>query len=216
LSTHLCLVLPNGLFPSGFPTNILYASSSHTYSLLYFYDYSVMGCDTLNSGRQIHYQCSGGTLCRSSGKYVETAGSCVILVPIRLHDTTSQNTAHHCENLKFHALFCFVFYTWPHNCLGHLQFEETQNFKQFMLAFLKQADPSGHALRCSLSSATRALGSWDCIPLVAQICLHFPVFMFSGKLLSGCTIGSFSQRAQLSMFSGIGRGLADPPFKESY
>jgi hypothetical protein len=25
LSTHLCLGLPSGLFPSGFPTNILYA-----------------------------------------------------------------------------------------------------------------------------------------------------------------------------------------------
>jgi hypothetical protein len=25
LSTHLCLGLPSGLFPSGFPTSILYA-----------------------------------------------------------------------------------------------------------------------------------------------------------------------------------------------
>jgi hypothetical protein len=30
LSTHLCLGLPSGLFPSGFPTKILYAFSPHS------------------------------------------------------------------------------------------------------------------------------------------------------------------------------------------
>jgi hypothetical protein len=30
MSTHLCLGLPSGLFPSGFPTNILYAFRSWT------------------------------------------------------------------------------------------------------------------------------------------------------------------------------------------
>ena len=32
LSTHLCLGLPSGLFPSGFPTKTLYAPSPHTYA----------------------------------------------------------------------------------------------------------------------------------------------------------------------------------------
>jgi len=31
LSTHLCLGLPSGLFPSGFPTKILYTPSPHPY-----------------------------------------------------------------------------------------------------------------------------------------------------------------------------------------
>jgi hypothetical protein len=33
LSTHLCLGLPSGLFPSGFPTNVLYAFLLHSLSL---------------------------------------------------------------------------------------------------------------------------------------------------------------------------------------
>jgi hypothetical protein len=33
LSTHLRLGLPSGLFPSGFPTNILYAFLSATFVL---------------------------------------------------------------------------------------------------------------------------------------------------------------------------------------
>ena len=33
LSTHLCLGLPSGLFPSGFPTKTLYAPSPHPYAL---------------------------------------------------------------------------------------------------------------------------------------------------------------------------------------
>ena len=32
LSTHLCLCLPIGLFPSGFPTKILYTPSPHPYA----------------------------------------------------------------------------------------------------------------------------------------------------------------------------------------
>ena len=32
LSTHLCLGLPSGLFPSGFPTKTLYAPSPHPYA----------------------------------------------------------------------------------------------------------------------------------------------------------------------------------------
>ena len=32
LSTHLCLGLPSGLFPSGFPTNTLYTPSPHPYA----------------------------------------------------------------------------------------------------------------------------------------------------------------------------------------
>jgi hypothetical protein len=33
LSTNLCLGLPSGLFPSGFPTNILYAFLFSTFVL---------------------------------------------------------------------------------------------------------------------------------------------------------------------------------------
>jgi hypothetical protein len=35
LSTHLCLGLPSGLLPSGFPTNILYAFLFSTYNMQY-------------------------------------------------------------------------------------------------------------------------------------------------------------------------------------
>jgi hypothetical protein len=35
LSTHLCLRLPSGLFPSGFPTNILYIFLSSPFVLLH-------------------------------------------------------------------------------------------------------------------------------------------------------------------------------------